>query len=832
MDKDIELIKKVDSVLSTAYNIVDIEHREIFLKEKLSVFDDFYEKIYSILGKYQYKEKNNEEQNQIADIVKNNIIRILNLHDILNVNVEKKDWTVECKYEDFLKDLLNAFINMENKYVEGLRYNLRNKREIKQKDIEDFESVLEYLNTKNEYIRVIKENNLHKFYEDECGYGSNNDYIIKFFNHTNDMFVFNCFLELVKANFMNLTKEQGIELLTILQNSEFLKDFNFEDLNRLSTGIRSSKCNILYSYSNDILEIKSNLMQNSLKDDIVLKQFWEGNFEEEEIIKDILDNISINSLMTISEYDSRTSEKGFIRELSEHFKNLNLSNRSIALILNKILEKDINTYEVARFLAQIDITDNYDDFKNSEYAKDFEWLLSYNVFKNLIESEQQIEDAYNPFLPAEYYIKKLDKLGDCQNVSEHFVENLITLLHTDYYSEEEKWKLRDALKHNGLYNEYITNEQIEFYENDTIEDTFLKVKQAFYSGQIIPIGIAKKILNEELDGKIQIDKELLKGCIQSIICNTLKEKNIDIQNKVFFGKGDKWGMYFPSQIAIWINDDLMEKYIDSHKLHDKVYLFETIFHEMQHAIQFDNMNKGKFDYLTYNFLKERIIYDEFAQDFYENNYRRIFIESDARKEMILGFLEFLNGLNPKFAKVIRDNVEKRYIDESEKYTIYTDSKKESFLGEIDVSDYLGLFIRYNPEILKEYEILQTQYHQDGTRKDVQELLEDFKEAKKNRVGVVNANNPNFTKEVYSLYYGLITEQIRNCTIEDENLQHQIDEFFHEAQDVLNMKDLVTERYMQICYHSVDSEQLQAMCKRIFDEILKDKRDETPGKEEK
>ena len=47
-----------------------------------------------------------------------------------------------------------------------------------------------------------------------------------------------------------------------------------------------------------------------------------------------------------------------------------------------------------------------------------------------------------------------------------------------------------------------------------------------------------------------------------------------------------------------------------------------------------------------------------------------------------------------------------------------------------------------------------------------------------------------------------------------------------------MKDLVTERYMQICYHSVDSEQLQAMCKRIFDEILKDKRDETPGKEEK
>lgn len=200
--------------------------------------------------------------------------------------------------------------------------------------------------------------------------------------------------------------------------------------------------------------------------------------------------------------------------------------------------------------------------------------------------------------------------------------------------------------------------------------------------------------------------------------------------------------------------------------------------------------------------------------------------------MILGFLEFLNGLNPKFVEVIRGNVEKRYIDESEKYTIYTDSKKESFLGESDVSDYLGLFIRYNPEILKEYEILQTEYNQDGTRKDVQELLEDFKETKKNIVGVANANNSIVTKEVYSLYYGLITEQIRNYTIEDENLQHQINEFFHEAQDVLNMKDLVTERYMQICYHSVDSEQLQEMCKRLFDEIIKDKRDETPGKEEK
>lgn len=829
MDKDIELIKKVDSVLSTAYNIEDREQREIFLKENLSVFDDFYEKIYSILGKYQYKEKNNEEQNQIADIVKNNIIRILNLHDILNVNVEKKDWTVECKYEDFLKDLLNAFINMENIYVEGLR----NKREIKQKDIEDFESVLEYLNTKNEYIRVIKENNLHKFYEDECGYGSNNDYIIKFFDHTNDMFVFNCFLDLVKANFMNLTKEQGIELLTILQNSEFLKDFNFEDLNRLSTGMESSKCNILYSYSNDILEIKSNLMQNSLKDDIVLKQFWEGNFEEEEIIKDILDNISIDSLMTISEYDSRTSEKGFIRELLEHFKNLNLSNRSITLILNKILKKDINTYEVARFLAKIDLPNTCKEFKQSEYAKEYEWLTDYDLFYELKDKDSQMERGYPPFLPAEYYIKKLDKIKEYPNVNNHFVENLITLLHTDYYSEGEKEELKQALKRNGLYNKYITDKKIEFDKNDAIENIKYKIKQSYYSGQIVPINIAKKIINEELDGKIQIDKEVLQGCIQSIICNTLKEKRIDIQNKVFFGENQGLGGEYNSyKRAICLNDVLLEKYLNSNDLSGKSELFQAIFHEMQHAIQYDNMNKGNFDYLTYNFLKERIIYDEFDRDFYANNYRRIFIESDARKEMILGFLEFLNGLNPKFVEVIRDNVEKRYIDESEKYTIYTDSKKESFLGEIDVSDYLGLFIRYNPEILKEYEILQTQYHQDGTRKDVQELLEDFKEAKKNRVGVVNANNPNFTKEVYSLYYGLITEQIRNCTIEDENLQHQIDEFFHEAQDVLNMKDLVTERYMQICYHSVDSEQLQAMCKRIFDEILKDKRDETPGKEEK
>lgn len=378
------------------------------------------------------------------------------------------------------------------------------------------------------------------------------------------------------------------------------------------------------------------------------------------------------------------------------------------------------------------------------------------------------------------------------------------MIHSDYYSQEEKNELITALKNNGLYSEYITDETIVFEEKDSPEETQLKVKQAYYSGQIIPLDIAQKLLNEDLEHKTPIDKEVLQGCVQSVICNTLKNNNIDIQNNVFFGEGNgTLGYNDPSNLSIWIDDSLLEKYINSDLLSEKAELFKTMFHEMQHAIQYDNIRNGKIDYLTYNFIKEEVI-EEYDKDFYNENYKSIFMESDARKGEILGALEFLNGLNPDFVRTISENMENEYIAESEEHTIYADAKKKLSIGKdtfIDISEYVGLLIQNNPKILEENAILGIEYNQDGTKKDIQTLLQEFAEHKK--------ENSNY-KNMYSIYYGLITRYMETNSIEDSELQQQINDFMQEEQELVTMED------MQNCYHSVDKANMQQLYARLYD----------------
>ena len=491
-------------------------------------------------------------------------------------------------------------------------------------------------------------------------------------------------------------------------------------------------------------------------------------------------------------------------ELSEHFKDVNLSDKNFALIMKNIFDSQLISYEIAKFLAQIDIPNDYNEFLDSEYAQKFKWLTDFNTFDSLKESEKLIEEAQKPFLPSEYYIKKLDKLQDNPNINSHFVGNLISLLHSDYYSQEEKNELIIALKNNGLYSEYITDETIVFEEKDSPEETHSKVKQAYYSGQIISLDIAKKLLNEDLEHKTSIDKEVLQGCVQSVVCNTLKNNNIDIQNNVFFGEGNgTLGYNDPNNLSIWIDDSLLEKYLNSDLLSEKAELFKTMFHEIQHTIQYDNIRNGKIDYLTYNFIKEEVI-GKYDKDFYGENYESIFMESDARKGEILGVLEFLNGLNSDFVKTISKNMENEYITESEEHTIYTDAKKKLSIGKdtfIDISEYVGLLIQNNPKILEENVILSIEYNQDGSKKDIQTVFQEFLEQKK--------EDSNY-KDMYSIYYGLITRYMETNSIENTELQKQINDFMQEEQELVTMED------MQNCYHSVDKSNMQQLYARLYD----------------
>lgn len=778
MEEYIELIDRVNNILNTAETVKDDSKRQVFLRNNVSIFNDFKNSLHLILRKFQFKDKDNKVQNEIVDKVKNNIARLLNMKDVF----EKDEL-----YPYFKSEIIEALSWNENKFAFNLQY---------EKDMNKVESALQYLQYRKDYIDVLRANDLFE------GQSLNESAAKKYVSNEYEQNMFGHALILLKNNLLSLSKDDVVRLLEHIDNSTFFKDLISKDNKKMNFYEK----NLIYQYCETILRMKSIFTPDKLKDDEAIKQFWEGKIEDPKTLKSILDNVSIYSFADLLEYEQDGSINGFLKDLSNHFKAVNLSNKSIPLIMKKIFDSQLIPYEYARFLAQIDLPNDYNEFLNSQYSDKFQWLTDFNTFKSLKDCEKLIEDARKPFLPVEYYIKKLDKYNQISDINEHFVGNLITLIHSDYYSQDEKNELIETLKRNGLYNdEYMVAEQISFDEADTPEVTQEKVKQAYYSGQIIPIDIAKTLLNGDLSKQHLLDKVALQACVQGVICNTIQSNGIDIQNNVFFGDGHgkNLGYADSSHKAIWIDDFLLEKYLNGETLSDKAELFKTMFHEMQHAIQYHNMENGKIDYLTYNFIKEKII-EDYDPDFYHENYKSIFMESDARKSEILGALDFLNGLNPDFVKTISGTMEREYISESERHTLYTDSRKKISIGKdnlIDVSEYVGLLIQNNPNILSENPILDIEYNLNGTKKDIETLLNEFEQRKMEE-------SMNY-KNLYSIYYGLVMREKEGILPENTDLLQRVNSFMQEEEELVSMED------MQNCYHSVDKANMKQLYSRLY-----------------
>ena len=558
------------------------------------------------------------------------------------------------------------------------------------------------------------------------------------------------------------------------------------------------------------MKIKSIFTPETIKDDAFVQAMWNGKIQDSKTLHSIIKNISLDTLDSLSNSSEQNLQTSFLLELAKHFKEVNYSDKNISIIIKETIEKGISPFEIAKLLANIDIPKDYTEFANSKYSAEYPWLLENDLFQALKYSEKTIEDAGRPFLPADYYIKKLNVFRSSDSIDKSFVQNLITLLHTDFYTEDEKSALIDSLKKNNLNALDISCNPITFEPNDSIIAKQLKTVRSYFSGQIIPIDIATSLINQLITKSNKaptvFDKKLLEASIQSIINHHLSEKGIDIGNRVFFGNGHSHdlGYYQSSPNCIWIDNNLLELFLSSTKMQDKARLFRSMFHEMHHAIQHHNVDNNNIDYLTYNFIKEYVI-EQYDDNFYADNYRSIYTESDARKEEILGSIEFLKSLNPAFVNVLQRQFLNDYINETNNHTIYGDSTKKINVGKngtkIDVSDYVGYLIQSNPQILTDNPILSMEYNLDGSQKNIETLLQEFEQKKSEKTS-------NYS-DIYSIYYGLVSKTLKNTNTADIQLQEKLSDFFKEQPQLVSLAD------MQTLYKKVTDSQKREVYSRLI-----------------
>ena len=730
--------------------------------QNAEVFQNFKDSLTVILGSYQFKENNNISQNDFSDKLKNAISMLLE---------QKSLFEKLPQSEYFVSELLDGLNYNENKFAFNLQY---------ETNMSNVQTAIEYLQTRANYLNILEENN---YFQDESLNGNaalsyrSNKYEENMLGHA---------LIQIKNNFLTMKKEDIIKTLQCIDDSNFLDKLIQKSDNRIDFYDK----NLIFQYTDTILKLKSIFAPETIKDDKFVQAMWNGELKDPKTIQSIIKNISVDTLDVLLNPSNEFSQNPFLFDLANHFKQLNYSPQNIGTVINEVLNMGLSYYEVANSLVKIDMPKDFAEFMDSKHSKEYHWLLESSAFQTLKKHENYIEDAQIPYLPAKYYIKKLDVVRSSPNIDKHFVQNLITLLHSDYYSEDEKVALTEALKKNDLYSPYITDEKVTFDKTNSTLTTYKKVIQAYFSGQVIPLDLSTSIINQLMtkpkNENAPLYKKLLEACVQSVVSNKLAEKGIDIKNQVFFGNGHSWssGYYNSFRNCIWIDDNLIDKFIDSPELSDKADLFRTMFHEMQHAEQHNNINNGNINYLTYNFIKEYVI-EHYDENFYNTNYKSIYTESDARKEEILGSLEFLKRLNPEFVKAIRDKAELEYVSETNHHTIYGDSEKNIGIGKnggkINISNYVGLLIQSNPQILLKNPILSIEYNPDGSQKDMQTLLDDFEQRK--------SENPSNYSDIYSIYYGLISKALEKSDNNNPELQKQVSSFLQEQPELISLADM-------------------------------------------
>ena len=790
MDNYEEIISNVVRVLGELNNIEAKLDKISYIKQNSDIFRNFIDKIRLILRKYQFQEVGNDEQNEKSEQLNKILCIILESNDI----GEKTD-----EFEFIKSDILDELSLRESFYASDLqilyKYN---------DNIPRIKIALQYMQKRANYIEIINNNTFYN--SEEFTKESAQAYIN---NNFEERLIGNALKSIVSFP-LKVPRNDIIELIKYIDLSGIIPKIIGKDMESLSFFDKD----LINQYCESILKLKSIFTPKEIQNDCLVQQFWNGNIKKTEFIENIVKNISLNNFFRMILSDKETKES-LIFNVVEHFKSLNFSDKNIQTIVRIILD-NANLTEIARFLTEIDIPDNAESFLHSKLKKEYSWINT-DIIDLAKDKEKNIENGQNLFLPASYYIKKLNGTHNLEEIPDSFFNNLRIVLNTDFFLENEKEQIRENLKKIGkdLTFGFQTEEKVMFDEKDSAEDICNKTMKAYFNGQTIPIEISKRIIKEFLKGEPEnptiiinsreFSKTLLMACIQSITNSLLAEKGINIENKVFFGiSEEKNGEYAYYDNYIWFNIRLLENFFDEYDHVKKIKIFEIMFHEMQHAIQYNNIEKGKIDYLTYNYIKEEIII-EYDESFYESNYDENYMEADARKEELIGALKFLKEINPHLADYVGKSIKNKYINEMETYTIYDNSKKIFNVGQntekIDISLYLGYLIKCNPKILEEFPILNIEYYSDGSLKNIETLYREFNTNKKNHV-------EDFA-DFHSIYYGLIKKRVAIENIEDEVLKKNIEEFLKDE------KKLVTPEMMQICYSKYPLEERDAVYRRLF-----------------
>lgn len=439
--------------------------------------------------------------------------------------------------------------------------------------------------------------------------------------------------------------------------------------------------NLIYQYFEKLIPINRYIGKN-LKQSTIIDKIIKGEIQNKKIITKFLQKLNSKELLNVFDYDLNNFTN-FLEKLDKVDESYKLE---IMYQLIDIIIKE-NEHEL---ILQAIIKNN-----NNKYLKN---CINDNLVKKTIDKLNKESPIFLEFSTIEYLLEN-------DLVSEDFIYNLHELINTNSkaYTQEEIQKLSTKL------SKYNKEEKIDYSFNECIN-----------------------IINKYLQNNIVLTKNQTKDIMKIIIKELNKYLELEDIEVYYNNEKDTNGSFCNSNktIAVNINNKLIDDFLNTSKsIEERFQIFTTILHELRHHQQFSN--KEKITYQDYIIKKEEEL-RKCDINYYEENYKIVEIEMDARLEGYNMLQKFIEKFFPNILNELQNSIIRKLNNELQLKESLSQVKEIEIIKKtnIDIQQAFDTLIRYNPKILEKEPIFKLEYHDSGLPKTIEDLLNEITEENK------------------------------------------------------------------------------------------------------
>lgn len=439
--------------------------------------------------------------------------------------------------------------------------------------------------------------------------------------------------------------------------------------------------NLIYQYFEKLIPINRYIGKN-LKQSTIIDKIIKGEIQNKKIITKFLQKLNSKELLNVFDYDLNNFTN-FLEKLDKVDESYKLE------IMYQLIDIIIKKKEHELILQAI-IKNN-----NNKYLKN---CINDNLVKKTIDKLNKESPIFLEFSTIEYLLEN-------DLVSEDFIYNLHELINTNSkaYTQEEIQKLSTKL------SKYNKEEKIDYSFNECIN-----------------------IINKYLQNNIVLTKNQTKDIMKIIIKELNKYLELEDIEVYYNNEKDTNGSFCNSNktIAVNINNKLIDDFLNTSKsIEERFQIFTTILHELRHHQQFSN--KEKITYQDYIIKKEEEL-RKCDINYYEENYKIVEIEMDARLEGYNMLQKFIEKFFPNILNELQNSIIRKLNNELQLKESLSQVKEIEIIKKtnIDIQQAFDTLIRYNPKILEKEPIFKLEYHDSGLPKTIEDLLNEITEENK------------------------------------------------------------------------------------------------------